>query len=64
MDGLRHQLHTAFKSTAERVLPVLSRSAFREKGVSCTPAPRLPIQSLSSTLCCRLRSNSTSAFVS
>lgn len=37
MDGLRHQLHGAFKSTAEMVMPVLSRSAFKEKGVRGLP---------------------------
>eukprot|EP00192_Tetraselmis_astigmatica_P011568 CAMPEP_0117652864 /NCGR_PEP_ID=MMETSP0804-20121206/2868_1 /TAXON_ID=1074897 /ORGANISM="Tetraselmis astigmatica, Strain CCMP880" /LENGTH=349 /DNA_ID=CAMNT_0005458967 /DNA_START=158 /DNA_END=1208 /DNA_ORIENTATION=+ len=37
MDSLKHQIHSAFKSTAEMVLPVRQSSAFREKGV-LTPA--------------------------
>ena len=33
MDAIRHQIHNVFKSTAEMVIPVLSSSAFQEKGV-------------------------------
>uniref|UniRef100_A0A061R5M9 Autophagy-related protein 3 n=1 Tax=Tetraselmis sp. GSL018 TaxID=582737 RepID=A0A061R5M9_9CHLO len=33
MDAFKHTLHTYYKSTAERVLPVRTSSAFKEKGV-------------------------------
>ena len=33
MDSVRHSLHNVWRSTAETVMPVLSTSGFREKGV-------------------------------
>lgn len=32
--GVRHTLHTLFKSTVESIVPPLSKSQFEEKGVS------------------------------
>ena len=34
MSGLRNLVHGAYKAAAEKVLPPLSKSAFKEKGVS------------------------------
>lgn len=34
MSGLRNFIHSTYKSAAERVLPTLSQSQFKEKGVS------------------------------
>ena len=31
--GVRHAIHTVFKSAAERVMPIRSASGFRTKGV-------------------------------
>lgn len=34
MSGLRQLIHSTYKTAAEKVLPTLSQSAFKEKGVS------------------------------
>ena len=33
--GVRHAIHTVFKSAAERVMPIRSASGFKTQGVRC-----------------------------